>query len=361
MTDAVSRFTGFADSYDRARPRPPAELVDVLTQWADARRPVVVDVGAGTGLSTVLWQGRASRVTAIEPSSDMRESPGSGSKRCRRRRVRDHRRDGRGDGLPAGAADIVTASQAMHWFDAPRTLAEVARILRPGGVFAAYDCDWPPHIDWEIDAAYDAFERRYARSRSNEGCGRRPTDKGVTSPDARERTLPLHDRDRLAPQGIRRRGATRRRRPQSGRRGRPDRQRSDGARDRARPPARRRHRAPGQAETVVVDLPDPPRRHRSTTVKPLASTDTRTSEPCSRSDRQAGRDRRRTAPSPSIAGYGHRHHPPRRGKTAEQRLSVVVATEYDPFDLGLHQSGVDGAAPMRGRRYSPARAQPQAT
>jgi len=178
MTDAVSRFTGFADSYDRARPRPPAELVDVLMQWADARRPVVVDLGAGTGLSTVLWQGRASRVTAIEPSSDMRE-------------IARHRVETLPDaaafeiidataeetGLPAGAADIVTASQAMHWFDAPRTLAEVARILRPGGVFAAYDCDWPPHIDWEIDAAYDTFERRYRAIEIERGLRPASTDK----------------------------------------------------------------------------------------------------------------------------------------------------------------------------------------
>src|SRR5262249_19051399 len=36
----------------------------------------------------------------------------------------------------------------------PRTdsgLTEIARILRPGGLFAAYDCDWPPTLHWELD------------------------------------------------------------------------------------------------------------------------------------------------------------------------------------------------------------------
>jgi SAM-dependent methyltransferase len=36
----------------------------------------------------------------------------------------------------------------------------VARILRPGGVFAAYDYDWPPLVRWELDHAYQDFDQR---------------------------------------------------------------------------------------------------------------------------------------------------------------------------------------------------------
>src|SRR5207302_292810 len=54
-------------------------------------------------------------------------------------------------GLPDGCADIVTAAQAFHWMEPTATLAEIARILRPGGLFAAYDYDWPPAIHWELD------------------------------------------------------------------------------------------------------------------------------------------------------------------------------------------------------------------
>ncbi|HLQ54316.1 MAG TPA: hypothetical protein VK162_08590, partial [Streptosporangiaceae bacterium] len=38
--------------------------------------------------------------------------------------------------------------------DAEPAIAEIARILRPGGLFAAYDYDWPPLIGWEVDAAF---------------------------------------------------------------------------------------------------------------------------------------------------------------------------------------------------------------
>src|SRR5687768_7774365 len=41
-----------------------------------------------------------------------------------------------------------------------RTFAEAARILRPGGVFAAYDYDLLPTVQWEAEAAFAAFMAR---------------------------------------------------------------------------------------------------------------------------------------------------------------------------------------------------------
>ena len=53
----------------------------------------------------------------------------------------------------------------MHWFDPDRALPEIARLLRPGGVLAAYDCDWPPCIDWETGAAWARVATASTRSR----------------------------------------------------------------------------------------------------------------------------------------------------------------------------------------------------
>jgi SAM-dependent methyltransferase len=172
MPDPGSRFSGVAGQYDAVRPRPPADLVAVITQWAGVARPDVIDLGAGTGLSTVIWAGHARQVTAVEPSGGMRQHA--------ERRIRDA---GAGSGtrftvvaataedtgLPDGCADVVTASQAMHWFDPDRALPEIARLLRPGGVLAAYHCDWPPCIDWETGAAWEHAAGRVDAEQARRG------------------------------------------------------------------------------------------------------------------------------------------------------------------------------------------------
>jgi len=172
VREAAQRFSGFADEYDRARPHPPAELPELLSAWAGyapgERVPTVVDLGAGTGISTVPWAGRAGRVVAVEPSADMRDVA---ARRCADAGLAVDLRDGTAEdtGLPDRFADVVTASQALHWFDPARALPEVARVLRPGGVFAAYDCDWPPAVDAEVDEAYRDFERRYRAEETRRG------------------------------------------------------------------------------------------------------------------------------------------------------------------------------------------------
>jgi SAM-dependent methyltransferase len=161
MADATTRFSGYASDYDRVRPQAPALLAEVISQWAEVTAPAVVDIGTGSGLSLRLWSGRARSVIGVEPSGPMREiarqRAGSLPDRDAFTVVEGTAEDTR---LPAGSADIVTASQAMHWFDASRALPEIARLLRPGGVLAAYDCDWPPCVDWETGAAYMAYEEQ---------------------------------------------------------------------------------------------------------------------------------------------------------------------------------------------------------
>lgn len=144
LTPNADRFSGFAELYDQVRPTPPDDLAEALRAYAGATTPrLVVDLGSGTGLSTRWCTRWAERAVGIEPSDDMRrvaEAAGVGDNLSYRAGW------SHATGLDAGCADIVLAAQSLHWMDPEPTFAEVARILRPGGIFAAVDCDWPPSV-----------------------------------------------------------------------------------------------------------------------------------------------------------------------------------------------------------------------
>jgi len=154
----IERFTGFADQYDRSRPTPPERLASLLIDLAQVESGgTVVDLGCGTGLSTRYWEGKVGQVIGVEPTDAMRtQAQAQGGQGLFYLRGFSH-----ATGLPDASADIVTCAQSLHWMDPPSTFAEVARILRPGGVFAACDYDWPPVTGlWQVDAAYLECDQR---------------------------------------------------------------------------------------------------------------------------------------------------------------------------------------------------------
>jgi SAM-dependent methyltransferase len=121
-------FGSAADLYDEVRPGYPAEALRWIVGDAAAQ---VVDLGAGTGLLARGLHSLGHRVIAVEPDPAMRarltaKSPQmvvlAGSAEA--------------IPLPDGSADIVVAGQAYHWFDPAPSHAEIARVLRPGGIFA---------------------------------------------------------------------------------------------------------------------------------------------------------------------------------------------------------------------------------
>jgi SAM-dependent methyltransferase len=168
VTDSGRRqarsFGTVADRYDRFRPGYAVEAV----VWALGERPLrVADIGAGTGILSRLLQRLGHDVIAIEPDDQMRArlaqaSPGVTAVA------------GTAEELPLldRSVDAVVAAQAYHWFESERTHPEVARVLRPGGVFAALWNDADMQVPWtvrlvEIIDGPDATAR--ARQRSDFG------------------------------------------------------------------------------------------------------------------------------------------------------------------------------------------------
>lgn len=146
------RRDGFAEHYDAYRPVPPPVLLDVLARYLPGpplRR--VVDLGSGTGLSTRAWADRAGEVIGVEANPAMRAVAEARTAETNIRYVEAFAAE---TGLPAGSADLVTCSQSFHWMAREPVLAEAARILRPAGVFAAYDYDVPPLVHPDVDEAF---------------------------------------------------------------------------------------------------------------------------------------------------------------------------------------------------------------
>ncbi|MTV26287.1 class I SAM-dependent methyltransferase [Nitriliruptoraceae bacterium ZYF776] len=125
-------FERAAASYERARPGYPPVVLDRLRRDLDLRPDrTVLDLGAGTGKLTRELVATGADVVAAEPVAGMRVEL---ARLLPTARVLDAPAEDLP--LPDASVDAATAAQAFHWFDAPRALDEVHRVLRPDATFA---------------------------------------------------------------------------------------------------------------------------------------------------------------------------------------------------------------------------------
>ena len=144
--DATRIFTGIARSYDRAGalfsfgqdPRWRHALVDAVGADAD---DVVLDVATGTGLVAVeLARRYGCRVVGLDRSADML------TEASRRNGLITGLVNARAERLPFADAtfDHLTFTYLLRYVDDPAaTVAELARVLRPGGRLAALEFGVP--------------------------------------------------------------------------------------------------------------------------------------------------------------------------------------------------------------------------
>jgi ubiquinone/menaquinone biosynthesis C-methylase UbiE len=150
VSELARSFDRAAVEYERARPGYPAALLDLLPLGPEAE---VLDLGAGTGKLTRVLVARYRRVVAVEPLDGMRAIleqvvPGAESLA------------GSAETIPVADAsvDAVFAAQAFHWFANDHAVAEIARVLRPGGLLALV---WNESTDPSpLPEAYRAYLHR---------------------------------------------------------------------------------------------------------------------------------------------------------------------------------------------------------
>lgn len=125
-------FSSGSGDYARHRPGYPPALFSWLAAQAPATR-LAWDCATGNGQAALGLAAHfdgviatdASReqiaAAAAHPAVEYRVAPAEES------------------GIDGGSADLVTAAQALHWFDVQRFYAEAERVLKPGGVLAVWN------------------------------------------------------------------------------------------------------------------------------------------------------------------------------------------------------------------------------
>lgn len=146
-------FSGSAAAYDAVRPSMPLFVTEIITRYLGHRPEKVIDLGCGSGLSTIGWEGKCIKAIGIDPNEDMLiEASKKQTDSISFVKGYSHY-----TGIESESADAVVCSQSFHWMEPEATLAEIARILKEGGVFAAVDCDWPPVCGWRAEKAFTEF------------------------------------------------------------------------------------------------------------------------------------------------------------------------------------------------------------
>ncbi len=146
----VPSFDPVVDAYDAARPSYPDDVYDAL---GPLRGLLVLEGGAGTGIATRALASRGARVVAYEIGVAMLA-----------------RAVARSPGLPAvvadgarlpfrdGCADLICFAQSWHWLAAEQRRSEVARVLQPGGRWAAWWSHATADGETWFDATWDLIE-----------------------------------------------------------------------------------------------------------------------------------------------------------------------------------------------------------
>lgn len=173
----ADHFSAVAADYAAARP----EYPDVLFAWIASTAPAnthVWEAGCGNGQASRGLAAHYDRVFATDRSAaQIAQASGPDN-------VTFAVEPGERCSLPDNNVDAICVAQALHWFGRNAFFAECARVLRPGGVLAAWGYQdievpdaladanvalqdeirdyWPPERIL-IDNAYAGFDWPFAR------------------------------------------------------------------------------------------------------------------------------------------------------------------------------------------------------
>ena len=134
--DTRQLFSVRSGEYAAARPHYPRELFQYLADLCpDTQR--AWDCGTGSGQAAVGLAEEFAQVDATDVSAQQIANA------VQHERVHYSVQPAEQTSFAFGSFSLVTVAQALHWFDFGRFWPEVHRVLRPGGIFAAWTYTLP--------------------------------------------------------------------------------------------------------------------------------------------------------------------------------------------------------------------------
>jgi SAM-dependent methyltransferase len=147
----ADHFSNVSAAYAAFRPRYPDALFDFLAREAPALN-AAWDAGTGSGQAAVGLARHFRKVIATDASESQIQHATAND------RVTYRVASAEDSGLEAVSVDLVTAAQALHWFDRARFWTEARRVLRPRGVIAVW-----MYLMFEIAPPIDAIVHHFYR------------------------------------------------------------------------------------------------------------------------------------------------------------------------------------------------------
>jgi SAM-dependent methyltransferase len=131
----VPDFSGVSEEYAASRPLYPPELFDWLASSVRCR-DAAWDAATGNGQAALGLATHFARVIATD------RSPNQVRHAKQHPRIEYRVATAEESGLAADSVDLAVAAAAIHWFDLERFYPEARRVVRHGGVLAA----WTYHV-----------------------------------------------------------------------------------------------------------------------------------------------------------------------------------------------------------------------